>query len=357
MRRAVRGVRAGPTRERAIVGSLERWFERNQRPLPWRASYDPYQILVSEVMLQQTRMSVVLERFVRFMERFPTVEALAAAPVDEVLAEWSGLGYYRRARSLHAAANHIVAVHGGAMPKDVDKLLRIPGVGRYTAGAIASISFDLPRPLVDGNVLRVLARIERVGLRLDDPALANRVWSDASRFVGIAESPRRWNQSLMELGALICKPAVPECDTCPVENLCAARNAGDERAIPLPKRRAQSVTMHVPLYVIRARDRILVRRGGGSLMHGMWHLPHGSDALAPELRMENVRAVRSLGTFRHTVTFRRIVFEVFEADIDSVADDGESRMMTEEEILSSAHPSYIRKALAIAGKVWKSEER
>jgi len=300
------------------------------------------------MMLQQTRMDVVLERFQSFVTRFPTFAALAAADENDVLAEWSGLGYYRRARMLHAASRVIVNEHGGQMPSEVESLRKLPGVGRYTAGAIGSIALDLRRPIADGNVLRVFSRLDCLDAPLGSRELESRVWIRAKEFVDASTSPRIANQSLMELGALICKTAQPLCGACPVADLCGANLANLVHTFPHPKKKISTITLHIPLLVVRLGDRFLFRKGSGRLMRDMWHLPHGSGALMPEMAT-TYSTGRPFGYVKHTVTNRRITFEVLEATIDSdaIAEGMDREWMTMEELLREPHPSYVRKALAL----------
>lgn len=215
----------------ACRSALLAHFERHGRDLPWRRSRDPYAIWVSEVMLQQTRVETVIPYYTRFLERFPTPRALADAPLESVLAAWAGLGYYRRARLLHAGARAVVAQHGGVLPGDVKALRALPGVGDYTAGAIASIAFGLPEPVVDGNVERVIARL--FALR-GDPRRAPtraRLWALARRFAD-CDRPGDVNQALMDLGATVCLPVHPRCLLCPVRRFCAAHAQGDPERYP-----------------------------------------------------------------------------------------------------------------------------
>src|SRR5690606_18318055 len=215
---------ADASRDRRIVRDLCRWFARAARDLPWRAlPRDPYRALVSEFMLQQTQVSRVLEKFGPFLERFPSVEALAAADEGQIAAAWSGLGYYRRARHLQAAARAIVAEHGGRVPTKAATLENLPGIGRYTAGAISSIVFGEPVPVVDGNVTRVVLRIEGRDLPQEAPATARFVWERAAALVEVAAGtkakgigPGFLNEALMELGATVCVPRSPRCLECPI---------------------------------------------------------------------------------------------------------------------------------------------
>ncbi|MGZ5443366.1 MAG: A/G-specific adenine glycosylase [Thermoanaerobaculia bacterium] len=313
---------------------VEGWFTSHQRPLPWRVGYDPYHVWVSEVMLQQTRMEVVLPYFARFLGRFPDLASLANATDDEVTTAWSGLGYYRRAKMLRAGAAAVMDTFGGTIPSTVQDLLTIPGIGRYTAGAIASVAFDQRAPIVDGNVARVLSRLF---------ALETDTWPVAEELVRASRSPRLLNQGLMELGALVCKPRNPACLVCPVHDACVARATGRIDEFPRPKPRKATRELRIPLYLVRDRSgRVLMRRASGTLMDAMYHLPHGDTSLldgepfATESR-------ELLGTFRHTVTTRKIEFVLYTATIERrpkgyewIANVGEV-----------PHPSYVRKALSL----------
>jgi A/G-specific adenine glycosylase len=207
-----------------LRAALLAWFDRNRRELPWRRTRDPYAIWLSEVMLQQTQVATVIPYWERFLARFPTVTALAEAPLDEVLSLWSGLGYYSRARNLHRAANEVVARHGGALPASHAALLALPGFGRYTAGAVASIAFGLPEPLVDGNVARVFSRACAIEGAPGDREREKKLWAEAARWVQ-GERPGELNQALMELGATVCTARSPRCGLCPL-TVCAWRAAG-----------------------------------------------------------------------------------------------------------------------------------
>ncbi len=280
---------------------LTRWYARAKRDLPWRRTRDPYAVWVSEVMLQQTQVERVKEFFARFLRRFPTVDDLARAREAEVLKHWEGLGYYRRARQLHAAAKAVVADHDGAFPASLEGLRSLPGIGRYTAGAIASIAFDLPAPIVEANSRRVLARLaghERpVGGAGDEP-----IWGLAERLV-----PRRgagaFNQALMDLGAMICTPARPVCGRCPLAADCAAHAAGREERIPVLATPRATEERHETAIVTRHGGRVLVvRRGPGEWWEGLWDFP----------REPGGASGRAIGQVRYGVTHHRIECGVVE---------------------------------------------
>jgi len=267
--------------DQTIALRLCRWFHRNKRSFPWRAPRrDPYHALVAEAMLQQTQASRVVDKFDAFVTRFPTVESLARAREDSVLAAWSGLGYYRRARSLRSAAKRIVAEHGGRVPRDVDALRALPGVGRYTAGAIASIVYDRPAPIVDGNVARVLMRLEGAQRDPDAPDTRRWLWKRAEELVRRADSTSgakagTFNEALMELGATVCRPVGPRCEACPLAATCRARRDGATEEIPAPRKRAARKTVHHGAVIVRdARGRVLLeRRPDEGLWGGLWQTP------------------------------------------------------------------------------------
>jgi A/G-specific adenine glycosylase len=249
------------------------WYRQARRDLPWRHRQDAYAIWVSEIMLQQTRVDVVIPYFERFMGQFPDVRALARAPLAEVLQAWSGLGYYSRARNLHAAAGSVVRDHAARVPSDAEALEALPGIGRYTAGAIRSIAFGAKAPILDGNVARVLARLFAVETEVQAPATQRTLWRWAAAWADAAR-PGDANQALMELGALVCTRPSPACERCPVESSCAARATGRERALPLPRRRPEPQRVELDALLAHNRGRVLVvRRAKGRLLRDWWELP------------------------------------------------------------------------------------
>jgi A/G-specific adenine glycosylase len=334
---------------RRLASLTESWFRKNQRSLPWRDGYDPYRVWVSEVMLQQTRMEVVLGYYERFLERFPTVGDLARASVDDVTAAWSGLGYYRRARMLREGAIDVTTRFGGTIPRSVDDLVSIAGIGRYTAGAIASIAHDRRAPIVDGNVARIVARLFAIEAPLSSPVLMRAAWTHAEVLVAASKSPRDFNQGLMELGALVCTPRKPNCGVCPLRRDCAAFAAGRVDELPWPKAKQVTRELRIPLYlVIDGEGRVLMRRESGQLMQGMFHLPHGDTTLLTGAPLR-IGAAEALGTFRHTVTNRRITFEVFAVSRRPRARGREYAWIDPASLAGIPHPSYVRKALQLAG--------
>ncbi|MEG1011859.1 MAG: A/G-specific adenine glycosylase [Ruthenibacterium sp.] len=254
-----------------ITQPLLCWFDENKRVLPFRTLSTPYRVWVSEVMLQQTRVSAVLPYFERFMDALPTVKALAECPPEQLNKLWEGLGYYSRARNLQKAAQVIVKEYGGELPADYSALKRLPGIGEYTAGAVASISFQLPEIAVDGNVLRVFARLRNDKGNVLQPAVKKAL----SACVRSAQSPQRpgdYNEALMELGALVCLPnGAPLCEQCPLKALCAARAAGTQRALPVKTPLKARTIVECTLAAVLCADRVLLQqRPQSGLLAGLW---------------------------------------------------------------------------------------
>ena len=270
-----------PAAPGVLAAAVEEWFQTEARDLPWRRHRTPWRSLVSELMLQQTQVARVEARFEGFMERFPSPAAMVDAGEDAVLALWEGLGYYRRARLLHAAAVRIVERHDGDVPTDARHLLDLPGVGRYTAGSVASIAFGRREPIVDGNVVRVVARLAAIDARADDPGLVDAAWRAAGRLVEAAADPGRLNEGLMELGATVCTPANPRCDGCPCREHCRAHADGTAEDLPRPKVRPVRQVVHVDLLLLRSAGRLaFVQRPRGGLWGGLWQ-PPGIEADRP----------------------------------------------------------------------------
>jgi A/G-specific adenine glycosylase len=331
-----------------LAQRIERWFQRHQRPLPWRETYDPYMVWVSEVMLQQTRMEVVLRYYTPFIARFPDIATLAAASETDVLAAWSGLGYYRRAKMLHAGAIEVARRCAGVVPSTLQELRGLPGIGRYTSGAIASIAWNVHAPIVDGNVARIVARLFGVEKPVGSPALMREAWLHAEALVDACSKPRIFNQGLMELGALVCTPRKPDCKRCPLSSVCVAFATDRVERIPAPKQTAETRSLQIPLYVVLDRKgRLLMRRESGPLMRDMYHLPHGNSELFTDTPL--VPASASLiGSFRHTVTTRRIQFTVYRAVLGArVRDRAGYEWIEPGSIAAIPHPSYVGKALRL----------
>jgi A/G-specific adenine glycosylase len=313
-------LRAAPALRRRLLV----WYHRHKRPMPWRGLRDPYRIWVSEVMLQQTQVATARPFYQRFITRFPTLGALSRARESDVLAAWAGLGYYRRARNLREAARLVVREHAGRVPDDPDAFGRLPGVGRYTTGAVLSIAFDRSLPALDGNVARVLSRLFALPATLRDPRGAKALWALAHALVP-ARGAGDWNQAIMELGATLCLPRAPRCEVCPVRTHCRALALGRVGALPpvAPRRRSETVRRAVAL--IERRGRMLVVRLEGPLLEGMWE-PPGVDLMPGRSPRRALAAgLAGLGlsarlsptghTLRHTITHRDIEVEIWRASL------------------------------------------
>ena len=302
-----------------FAARLLNWYGRSRRDLPWRVPPgsppgtrpDPYLVLVSEAMLQQTQVATAVPYFRRWIAQFPSLQLLADADEQAVLRAWQGLGYYSRARNLHKSAKRIVEAHGGRVPSEVETLLTLPGVGRYTAGAVASLAFDTPAPILDGNVIRVLCRLDAV---LDDPrtpAVQKRLWARAEELLPKGR-PGDFNSAMMELGATVCLPRSPQCLICPVAEACVARAAGVQESIPPAKKAAPTPLVERAVYVLsRTRptgeaEYLIEQRPPTGRWAGMWQFPTlASDAPPP------VEGLEDFGEVRHALTHRRYKFRVY----------------------------------------------
>jgi len=349
---------AGDARERApaLRRALLSWYRRSRRSLPWRKAADAYRVWVSEVMLQQTTVRAVTPYYERFLARFPDVEALAAASEENVLAAWSGLGYYHRARNLRRGAQHLLEHHGGRFPRTLEAALAVPGVGLYTASAVLSIAHGLALPVVDGNVRRVLARLFALRggrYRRDGP------FYNLAETLLAPEAPGDFNQALMDLGATLCLPRRPACDACPLRDGCLARERGLTERLPEPRRRRAAQDVSVAAALVERDGRLLlVRRPEGRLLGRLWELPQtGLDekgdaaTLAAALRERHGLAVE-LGALvvraRHAVTFRRIELLGYRARLRGrlPREDGESLRWARPDELDSLPLSSMTRKLA-----------
>ncbi len=357
--------RRGFDRERAqwVASALTPWFLATQRDLSWRRTRDPYAVWVSEVMLQQTRVETVERYWSEFITRFPDVGTLAAAETDEVLAAWSGLGYYRRARLLHQGAKLVVAELGAQLPRDAEGLRRIPGIGAYTAGAIASIAYDQPEPLVDGNVARVLARFEAVATPSEQLATAPWLWDGCAAILREG-SPRILGQALMELGATVCTPRAPRCAACPLAEHCRAKAAGVTAEIPAVRERAASPTERWWALALMHDDAVLlVQRGEAGLLARMWCLPLVAipeASTVPDRTAVAAIVMGKLGSLRpigapvvHVFTHRRWEVHVVVASVRSATPLRDpltpQTWLREHERPAGGLPTLTRKLLA---RVW-----
>ncbi|AXF57645.1 A/G-specific adenine glycosylase [Salicibibacter kimchii] len=262
-----------------------KWYEKNKRPLPWRENKDPYRIWVSEIMLQQTKVDTVKPYFENFMNKFPTPEVLAEAEEEQVMKAWEGLGYYSRARNLQSAVKEVVHHYGGEIPKSPEDFASLKGVGPYTKGAVMSIAYDLEEPAVDGNVMRVLARVLLIGDDIGKQRTRKQVEQDV-RALMVGTSPADFNQALMELGALVCTPKNPDCTACPVNNTCRAYQRGMTRELPVKakKKKQQRQTMAAAVIENKNGEILVEQRPDKGLLAGMWQFPmvEASPALLHE---------------------------------------------------------------------------
>ena len=350
--------RVGP--ERPQAAALLAWYDRHRRVLPWRAlkgeTSDPYRVWLSEIMLQQTTVKAVAPYFARFLARWPDVCALAAAPLDDVLKVWAGLGYYARARNLHACARAVVECHGGRFPARVDELGTLPGIGRYTAAAIAAIAFDAPSVPVDGNVERVVTRLFAVEDEL--PAAKPKIQELASQLA----PPRRhgdFAQALMDLGATICTPKKPACVLCPWMEACAARARGEQESFPRKARKREGqLRRGAAFVVVRADGCVLVRtRAPKGLLGGMTEVPttewaHDFDAdaalgAAPRLGRAPLKWRRIPGVVTHVFTHFPLELVVYTATVPArPAAPAATRWVPIAELAGEALPNVMRKVLA-----------
>ncbi|MCA8981205.1 MAG: A/G-specific adenine glycosylase [Planctomycetes bacterium] len=333
---------------------LLEWFAAHRRELPWRADRDPYRVWISEAMLQQTRVEAARDHFERFVRALPTVRDLAAASEDEVLALWSGLGYYSRARKLREAAQVIVCEHGGAFPRELASALALPGVGPYTAGAVLSIAHGEPVPLVDGNVERVLCRWFGWTGNPKQGALKRALWDAAARLVEGLPDPGAWNQAVMELGALVCTPRTPRCDDCPLAPDCVARATGRTAELPELPRRREAILVELEIALCRKPGAwLLERRPAGGRMAGLHEFPtrelavrEGEERLYPaRFASSTLRVEGEVGAVRHTITHHKIEARALTADAGPLEPDGPLRWVPDAELESLGLTGMTRKVL------------
>jgi A/G-specific adenine glycosylase len=346
---------AVPAFRRALLG----WFSANARDLPWRRTLDPYHVWLSEIMLQQTQMDRAVGYFERFLERFPDVSSLDAGGEDEVLKLWEGLGYYSRARNLRKAARVVMERHGGSFPRDHADIRALPGVGPYTAGAIASVAYNVPVPAVDANVLRVFSRLLDLSEPVDGPAVRRRMEVAATELLD-PQDARSFNQGLMELGALICAPRKPDCPSCPVSGFCLARERGTAEARPVLKPAPSVIRIDMACGVLASRGRLFIqKRRQGDVWPGLWEFPGGvleegespEQALVREWREETglpVLPAGKIAVVRSSYTRYRITMHGFYCRVDGAVDPesayslneaDEARFVTPDDLKRFAFPS------------------
>jgi len=310
-----------------LQNKLLEWFDRHQRPLPWRKHYKPYEVWVSEIMLQQTQMETVLPYFDRWMKAFPTLKSLADSDEKKVLKTWEGLGYYSRARNIHASAKEIVSKHSGNFPSDFDTILSLKGIGRYTAGAIASIAFNQEKPIVDGNVLRVLSRIYAIKKPIDVEKNKALFWKLQTKLIPKGKA-RYFNQALMELGALVCTTQNPSCALCPLRTFCKAFKAQNPEDYPFRQHRKKIVKVSAAALVLENHGKFLIRlRPVGGIMGGLWEFPEWKLSRGKSLNTSQLerktqqcilnefsgpfRGIQTLGTLKRNYTHFNESLHVF----------------------------------------------
>ncbi len=313
----------------AFSEQLLTWFAHHARDLPWRQGRAPYRVWVAEVMLQQTQVETVIPYYERFLTRFPTVQALSSASLEEVLKAWEGLGYYARARNLHAAAQQVVNAHNGQLPETFEALLALPGVGRYIAGAVASIAFGRDVPAVDGNARRVLCRVFEIREDVTRSAVQRSLEALAASLLPAGQAGA-FNEALMELGATLCTPRAPFCDRCPLVDLCQAHAGGEPEALPVKRPRKRTPRYDVAAAVtVRDDGRVLVaQRNTDDMLGGLWEFPGGKredgetlpQCLVREMREEldvKVEVGRELIAVEHAYTHLRITLHAFSCELVS----------------------------------------
>lgn len=331
------------------------WYDLHARTLPWRGIHDPYRTWVSETMLQQTRVETVLGYYDRFLTRFPTVADLAAAPEDDVLKMWEGLGYYSRARNLHKGAKQVMNEYDGVIPSDAEALRKISGIGPYTAGAIASIAFDQPVPAVDGNVIRVVSRVKGIRENVGIPSVRRALEGEAAALVP-AQRPGDFNQAVMDLGATICVPGTPACEKCPLQSVCDAFAAGDAEDLPVLPRKNPPKVLDYAVCLIFSGDRVLMRQRTEAMLRGLWVFPmtEGNCTLrqipstVKKLTRLIVSQVAAAGEAKHVFTHQiwQMKLYTMHAPEDAQAPAG-YRFVPAEELDSLAIPTAVKAALKV----------
>ncbi|MDZ4686689.1 MAG: A/G-specific adenine glycosylase, partial [Planctomycetaceae bacterium] len=339
-----------------MLTALLEWYIDHGRALPWRTERDPYRVWLREIMLQQTTVAAVIPYFERFLARFPTVDVLAAADEADVLRLWEGLGYYSRARNLHRAAQRIMSDHDGEFPQDVAALQSLPGIGRYTAGAIASFAFEQPAAIVEANTLRLYCRL--LGYADDPRSTAGQraLWAFAESLITSPGSPGTINQALMDLGATVCTPTEPSCEQCPVSRWCAAFAAGQQRDIPRPAKRIELTDVIEATVAVRHRGRYLLRRRPhGERWAGLWDFPRYavtnheplSRTLVEQIREQtgiDIALGEQLAEFKHGVTRYRITLRCFHAERQS------GRLRSDVELQWASPDEFAALALSMTGR-------
>ena len=343
---------------------LLEWYDSVKRDLPWRRTHDPYHIWLSEIMLQQTRVETVKGYYARFLERCPTVEALAAAPEEVVLKLWEGLGYYSRARNLQKAARTIMDDHGGVFPSDYESILKLSGIGPYTAGAIASIAFGIPVPAVDGNVYRVASRFFGVREDVGMPSVQRQIRQLVEDSIP-QDRPGDYNQALMELGATLCSPQHPDCQRCPWATLCDACQEGDQDSLPIHEKKQAPKAVDVAVCLLTYENRVLVLPRKERMLKGLYVFWLTEEETRPAyvqelLAQDGLKAsfVAHLGEARHVFTHRVWQMQLLHYQLGSSPDEAwmeahQVRLVTAEELSQLPLPTAIKAARGKAMELLK----
>lgn len=339
---------------RRIADALLKWFAANARDLPWRRTRDPYAIWVSEIMLQQTQVKTVIPYWERWMRELPDIAALASAAPEKIHKLWEGLGYYTRVRNMQKAAQAVVGKHNGRFPKNFDDILALPGIGRYTAGAIASMAFDQAAPILDGNVIRVLTRLHGIAGNPKEKTINAHLWTLAEQLVQTTRACSHLNQSLMELGALICTPRQPRCPLCPLRSECVARHDGTVDTLPNLGPRATATARKIAAFVVEQRGHFLVRQRPAGVINGhLWEFPNVEIGAGSQRRARSdapyqagdFTSTESICSIKHSITRYRIQLDVFHAKLKRVPIDKSARWCTRAQLKQLAFTGAHRKIL------------
>ncbi len=361
------------TNAQGIREGLLAWFEANARKLPWRLRYTPYEIWISEIMLQQTQVKTMLPYFHRWMKRFPDIRGIARAPEEDLLKYWEGMGYYSRARNIHRTAHALVTDFGAEFPRDLNLLLSLPGIGRYTAGAIMSIAFNADCAAVDGNVVRVFARLFDIAAPIQERESQRIFWNIAERLLPMGKA-RSFNQALMDLGALVCTPKNPLCPKCPLDTLCQGLRAGVVDLRPVVRKIQDIVPIQAAVGILIHNGKVFIqKRPPSGLMPHLWEFPGGKlqhgetskQALVREFHEElalTISGVRKLALIRHNYTRFRVTLHAFTCKLDGVSQEPvlnaavDGRWVTFGELDGYAFPAANRKLIEILrtrhSKLW-----
>jgi A/G-specific adenine glycosylase len=348
------------SKNQQIVSSLLKWFSQNARDLPWRKTSDPYAIWISEIMLQQTQVKTVIPFWQRWMRELPSIQKLATAKPDKILKLWEGLGYYTRARNLQKAARIVCEKHVGKFPENFDDILALPGIGRYTAGAICSIAFNQPKPILDGNVIRVLTRVFGITKNPRDKKTNEQLWNLAEELVAHSNlkikntksSCSHFNQSLMELGALVCTPRQPKCVECPVKKMCVARLENRVEEFPNLEKRNAPTKRHFIAFLVANNNKFLVRQRPADVVNArLWEFPNielnGDKSTLERQPFQISSDATPLFTIKHSITRYRITLDAFRATLQKPEAIAPGKWLRVSELrklaFSSAHRQILEK--------------